>query len=314
MCGVTVSAPVDPFVHPVLFYRGDGEYLDGLLPFIQEGLDQGAPVAVAVPGGRLALLSGALGAAAREVRMIDMAEAGRNPGRIIPGVLRDFADRYPDRAVRIVGEPVWPSRTETEYPACAQHEALINLSFTGRDVTIVCPYDAARLDDGILKDAWATHPTVWESGEARTSEYFAPERVIADHNHRIRAPTGSPGYTVDTYADLAAARRFVAGHAGERGLSADRVSELRLMINELATNSLAHTSGGCTVRIWRAGADLVCEVRDGGHLTDPLAGRRPSPPDWIGGRGLLLVNQLADLVRTHTSPTGTTIHVHCRLS
>jgi anti-sigma regulatory factor (Ser/Thr protein kinase) len=311
---VTVSAAVDPFVHPALFYRDDGEYLGGLVPFIRDGLDHGDPVAVAVPGGRLALLSGALGAAAREIRMIDMAEAGRNPGRIIPGVLRDFADRYPDRAVRIVGEPVWPGRTEVEYPACAQHEALINLSFTGRDVTIVCPYDARALDNQVLEDARATHPTVWESGDCSTSEYFAPERVIADYNHRIHAPTDSPACTVDTHADLAAARRFLAAHAGQRGLAADRVGELCLMINELATNSLAYTSGGCTVRIWRAGDEIVCEVRDGGHLTDPLAGRRPSPPDQIGGRGLLIVNQLADLVRTYTSPTSTTIHVHCRLS
>ena len=32
-----------------------------------------------------------------------------------------------------------------EYPACAQHEALINHAFDGLDVAIVCPYDAAAI-------------------------------------------------------------------------------------------------------------------------------------------------------------------------
>ena len=64
-----------------------------------------------------------------------MAEAGRNPGRILPAVLHAFADDHPRARVRIVGEPVWAGRTPVEYPACAQHEALINGSLAGRDVT-----------------------------------------------------------------------------------------------------------------------------------------------------------------------------------
>lgn len=48
-------------------------------------------------------------------------------------------------------------------------------------------------------------------------------------------------------------------------------------------------------------------MRDKGRLTDPLAGRRPVPRDQHGGRGLLLVNLLADLVRVHTEPSATTI-------
>jgi anti-sigma regulatory factor (Ser/Thr protein kinase) len=54
----------------------------------------------------------------------------------------------------------------------------------------------------------------------------------------------------------------------------------------------------------------VCQVRDRGHLTDPLAGRRPAPRHQGGGRGLLLVNELADLVRMHTSCQGTTINAY----
>ncbi|WP_037252263.1 ATP-binding protein [Kibdelosporangium aridum] len=48
------------------------------------------------------------------------------------------------------------------------------------------------------------------------------------------------------------------------------------------------------------------EVKDTGRLADPLAGCRPRPPGVSGGRGLLLVHQFADLVRTHTTPRVTT--------
>ncbi|MCO1580514.1 MEDS domain-containing protein [Crossiella sp. SN42] len=58
--------------------------------------------------------------------------------------------------MRIIGEPIWADRSEAEYPACAQHEALINAASTGRDLTIRCPYDTSRLTTEVLEDARAT--------------------------------------------------------------------------------------------------------------------------------------------------------------
>ncbi|MFD2421216.1 anti-sigma factor RsbA family regulatory protein [Amycolatopsis pigmentata] len=316
MSAVTASTQRGSFVHPALFYRGDAEYLAGLVPFVEEGLSRQEPVAVAVPAARLAMLSGALGSASGKVRLIDMSVAGRNPGRIIPGVLRDFADRYPDRHVRIIGEPVWLGRSAKEYPACAQHEALINRSFDGRDATIVCPYDADRLSDRMLSDARATHPLVWEGEQASASGDYAPDRVVAEYNEPLRSPLDAAEFLVDKESDLPVVRRFAAGHAERMGLASDRVADLVLIVNELATNSVVHARSSARVRIWfeAADGDVVCEVHDGGFLADPLAGRRPSPPGRLGGRGLLLVNELADLVRTYTSPSGTTLHVHCHVS
>jgi hypothetical protein len=53
-------------------------------------------------------------------------------------------------------------------------------------------------------------------------------------------------------------------------------------------------------------------VHDAGQLTDPLVGRRPVQADILGGRGVLLVNHLADLVRMYTGDDGTTIRVLIR--
>lgn len=104
---MSTATDSDPFVHPALFYRGTEQYTAGTVPFLEEGLAAGEAVAVAVPGPNLELIKAELGASAAEVTLLDMTRAGRNPGRIIPGVLRAFADAHPAGRVRIIGEPIW---------------------------------------------------------------------------------------------------------------------------------------------------------------------------------------------------------------
>ena len=58
---------------------------------------------------------------------------------------------------------------------------------------------------------------------------------------------------------------------------------------------------------------IVCEASDSGRLDDSLAGRRLPPAGVVRGHGLFLVNTIADLVRSHTTPTGTTIQAYLRL-
>lgn len=301
------------FVHTAFFYRSNQDYLAELTAFINEGLACGQPVAVAVPGEKLTLLNRALGKVTGDVRKVDMGEAGRNPGRIIAGVLRSFADEHPERSVRIVGEPVWRGRTETEYPACVQHEALINAAFDGRAATILCPYDASGLDARALRDAQATHPFVREDGRHFGSEAYAPAAALERYNQVLNGGSGGSGtasYVLTTATELGRARRFATDYAAAVGLSPDRVDDLALIANELVTNSLLHTDGACWLRLWQQGDHLVCEVVDVGRLTDPLAGRVPAEPGEPNGRGLLLVHNLADLVRQHTSEHGTTIRAY----
>lgn len=303
---MTTAPAIEPFVHPALFYRGEREYLDGTVPFVRDGLKAGEPVAVAVPGPNLALLRTALGDDAADVRFLDMTEAGRNPGRIIPKVLRAFADAHRETRVRIIGEPIWAGRTSKEYPACAQHEALINPAFQGREATILCPYDADRLDGRALSDAYATHPVVIIEGEERRSPAYAPEQVIARYNQALPL-TAEAEERVFAAGTLPVARHFAVEQAARLGLSGIRLEDMALIVAELTTNSVVHGGGTGSVRVWTDDGHVVCEVRDRGHLSDPLAGRRPPAPGQLGGRGLLMVHYLADLVRIHTDPDGTTV-------
>ncbi|SDG47409.1 Anti-sigma regulatory factor (Ser/Thr protein kinase) [Lentzea fradiae] len=295
------------FAHPALFYSDEESYIDGTVPFVVEGLANGEPVAVAVPSRKLELLREALSGFAHLVTFLDMADTGRNPGRIIPD-LRAFADRHRG-AVRIISEPVWDRRTDVEYPACTLHEALVNYAFSGRDLSILCPYDTSALGHEVLADAEKTHPVVIDAGGHRPSDHFHPARVVvAAHSLPLTIPVDAVSTSVGAGA-MAAVRSFAREQAVRLGLSAARLDDFALAVTELATNSVRHGGGQSTVRVWTENESIVCQVNDNGHITDVLAGRTPVHANEPGGRGLLLVNRLADLVRTQTTATGTAIQV-----
>ncbi|MCE6995994.1 sensor histidine kinase [Saccharothrix sp. S26] len=300
------------FVHEALLYRDDEQYLAGTVPFVRDGLAAGEPVLVAVPRRGIDLLRRALGRQAEQVEFVDLRRAGRNPGRIIPGVLTAFTDNNAGAGrVRIVGEPIWPDRTDLEYPACVQHEALVNTAFEDRPAWILCPYDTANLTPEALRDAETTHPVVVEGRRRRPSaDYREPFLVAEEFNRPLPAPPPDALTRRFDLDDLAPTRRLVAGFAADAGLTADQVEDLVLAVNELTTNSVVHGGGTGTLLLWRESGSVVCEVRDAGRLENPMVGRRNPGPNPHGGYGVMLVNLLCDLVRVHTGEDGTSIRVY----
>jgi anti-sigma regulatory factor (Ser/Thr protein kinase) len=113
--------------------------------------------------------------------------------------------------------------------------------------------------------------------------------------------------------DLAQARGFAASWGRRAGLSPDRVGDLVIVVGELAANTLAHTGGPGVLRLWVSGGEIVCQVDDGGQITDPQAGlRRPDPAADGGRRGLWVVRQLCERVEISAGPAGTTVRGHLR--
>ncbi|MGH3870510.1 MAG: anti-sigma factor RsbA family regulatory protein [Pseudonocardiaceae bacterium] len=167
-------------VHEALLYRDVQDFATGVASFLRDGLTLAERALVAVPGPHLDVLRSALGADAEQVQFVDMAEAGRNPGRIIPTVLDAFTRKYPTGQVRIVGEPIWPGRSATEYRAALQHEALINIALADRQATILCPYDRQGLDATALADARRTHPILVENRVREVSTGYTDPRAVAD--------------------------------------------------------------------------------------------------------------------------------------
>jgi anti-sigma regulatory factor (Ser/Thr protein kinase) len=134
---------------------------------------------------------------------------------------------------------------------------------------------------------------------------FVPDDVVAYHNAELpHVPHAAR--VVFGIQDLARARALAVRHTSRLGLPSKRLEDVALAVGELATNSIRHGGGSGVLRIWADDGHVVCEVRDGGHIED----RIPAAPRQIGGYGLLTVNDLADLVRTHTGPAGTAIRLH----
>lgn len=307
-----MSTVDDGSVHAVLFYRDDAEYLDAVIPFVRAGLDGGDEVLIAVPTRNLVLLRDALGDVADSVEMNDMAHLGGNPARTFP-TIRELCDHHHGVRLRVIAEPVWPGRHPESYPACVQNEALYNSAFAFDNITTLCPYNAVELPDNVIADAMCTHPLIWQDGAATRSPDYSETEVLARFNEPLPADPRAERLTLRNFDDLRVARSLTTRCAEDAGLSADRAMDLELIVSELATNSLKYTDGGCELAFWRKGGALVCQVDDNGRLDDPLAGRRLPAVYATTGRGLFLVNALADLVRTHTSDSGTTIRVYIGL-
>ncbi|HJT04113.1 MAG TPA: anti-sigma factor RsbA family regulatory protein [Pseudonocardiaceae bacterium] len=309
---MTAPAPrrADQFEHPALLYRGTAEYLAGTVPFIREGLAAGEPVGLAVPGPNLRLILTELGSDAERVRLLDMTRSGRHPGRIIPNVLRAFADSHSSGRVRIVAEQLWAGRNVREYPTCAHQETLINVALSGRLVSMLCPYDADVVGPHTLADVELNHPRLIDARGDRTSTRYAGERVITDD--RLCSHTMGPSFTFDaTRAPLAG--QFACDQATRLGHTGDH-AELKLIIGELVARTLVHGGGTGSLRIWAERGYLVCDVRHAGHIRDLTGGSPLADPRKPDGRGLLMVHHLSDLVQHHSCPQGTTTRVYLKLS
>jgi anti-sigma regulatory factor (Ser/Thr protein kinase) len=288
-------------------YRGIPEYLNALTAFVDEGLQAGEPVMVALPGSK--------GDAVHDrvnfegTFFVDMAELGGNPGRIIPAV-EEFLQQHPGRPARFVGEPIWSGRRAAEIAEATRHEALINLALADSPVTVLCPYDGDAVPAGALDCLWRTHPEVTDAGFSEPSPtYGDPTEVCADGAWPLSArPTGVEVRQFHSESDLANIRVWVQQFGWRAGLSVDRVDDLVLAVSEVAGNSIRHGGGRGDLSLWWDEGAVICEIRDAGHITDPLVGRHAPGPDH-DVTGLWLVNQLCDLVEIRSGSGGTQVRL-----
>jgi anti-sigma regulatory factor (Ser/Thr protein kinase) len=132
---------------------------------------------------------------------------------------------------------------------------------------------------------------------------------------RGRPPSHPPDHAAAiTYrGDLAKVRQFVRDQAARTELPADRIGDLVIAVSELAANTLRHTEGHGSLHIWSSPGEVVCEVRDGGHISDPLVGSIRPDSEAASGHGLWVVRQLCDAVNIQSDSGGTTIRLHMLL-
>jgi anti-sigma regulatory factor (Ser/Thr protein kinase) len=302
--------------HEALLYAGTDDFVERIVPFITDGLATEEAVLVAAADEKLDLLRHALATDAERVTLLDMADVGRNPARVIPA-WREFVDqhRQTGRPLRGVGEPIWPERTPDELVECGRHEALLNLALpAATPLWLLCPYDITTLTPAVIDEARVNHPYLAQAGRsAKSAAFRAPDPDVPFALSLPSAPVDADQFAFDIQS-LPALRRFIATRGAAFGLADDRLSDLILAVNELGTNSVRHGGGLGVVRLWQDGPHVVAEVRDHGCIDDPFVGRERPAVDGLGGRGLWLVNQLCDLVQVRSSAAGCVVRVRMRRS
>jgi anti-sigma regulatory factor (Ser/Thr protein kinase) len=303
----------DGYRHEAFLWRGNEEFLAGTVPFVREGLAAGQPVMAAVTPARIQLLAGALGDDADLVEFVDMTRLGANPARIIPA-WRRFTEQHAaaGRAVRGIGEPIWHGRRPVEVAECQLHEALLNMAVEpDTPLWLLCPYDVVALPADVVAEAHRSHPVVVDVERHRGSScYGGAHHVGAMFEADLPVVEVAVSHRVFGPRELGVVRADVTAHALSAGLPQDRSADLALAVHEVVVNSVEHGGGRGELRIWQEDRALVCEVRGGGRIADPMAGRRAPADDAEGGRGLWMANQLCDLVQIRSAPGGTTVRIH----
>lgn len=295
---------LDPFRHLALVYSSDDEYAGGTLPFIQAGLATGEVVMVAIERSRIDQLRDELGAEAALVRWVDIRRVGANPARIIP-LWRQFVAAHADRPVRGIGEPVWPGQTPEHRVEAQRHEVLLNLAFgASPGFSLMCPYDARRLDPEVIEEAQHSHPQVRHDGRERPGQGSLAVEGALETSLRP-APSGAAEVAFDEPSPVLL-RRLVDAPIREAGLTARRADDLALALTAAAT-SLARLGGRLLARCWREQDAVLAEVLSPRRIEDPLLGREWPPTDQ--GRGLWAANQLSDLSELRASATGTVVRL-----
>jgi anti-sigma regulatory factor (Ser/Thr protein kinase) len=306
------------FRHEVMFYDSAERFLAGTVPFVLGALEAEEPVLVAVGAEKIELLKGELGADAERVRFADMEALGRNPARIIPA-WRRFVDEHVTAGgqARGIGEPIWPGRSAVEIDECQRHESLLNVAFGGEPAwSLLCPYDAASLEDEVLEAAAHCHPYLAADGDSQANGDCRELGSSSDPFSGRFEP--GPASAREAHFDrdgLHALRVLVAEEAAAVGLSHERTTDLVLAASELAANSVRHGGGRGTSRLWLEPGTIVVEVADGGgRVAPPLVGRVQPTPTQVGGRGLWMANQVCDLVRIRSGERGTAVRLHMSLN
>jgi transcriptional regulator with XRE-family HTH domain len=163
--------------HSALLYRTEEELLETAVPFLVAGVERSEGVLALTTRAHIDLLRDRLGAAARQVDLVESSTLLTTPDATLDSFTA-FARAKLDAGVpwiRILGEPLWEGRTETEVEDWTRFESLLNLVFAAWPMTILCPYDVRSVSPEVARHARATHPRmIGAEGITSSAEYAAP--------------------------------------------------------------------------------------------------------------------------------------------
>ncbi|MFC5179803.1 sensor histidine kinase [Actinomadura harenae] len=305
------------FSHRVLPYDRADDLLDGVLPFLREGIESGDRVLAVTTLAMHMLLRDTLGADAAGVEFFESDKWYAHPARYLADTLA-LAETaaWQKRRLRVLGEPTWARRGPLELLEWQRVEAITNAAFTGTGAALLCAYSRS-LSPGVVAASRQTHPeTTRGTSTLANPGYQEPWAYNARLDATPLHPAPDDSYKLDIdVPDLYWIRAYVTNFARRTPLPEDDLQRLLVAVTEVVTNALRHGRPPITLRLWLEPGELVCEVTDHGHWTE-RTGFGLIPPKPVGGAGrfgLWAVRLLCSTVQIRTGRDGTTVRLRLQV-
>ncbi|MHA6794638.1 ATP-binding protein [Pseudonocardia bannensis] len=300
--------------HAVGFHSSTDDLVGQMVPLVTAALDRGEPVALAVGPTTERALHDALGGSAGLIGLSEPDTVTRGSGQTMAArrarELRELtAGAVP---VTVVSEhnsrlDGFDGRYWTEW------DAAVNVAMGELPVSLICFYPELPLHLEILDGARRNHPLVLAGGELRHNpEHRCPRDVLRSTPAAAPMLLGPPDRALTYTAwQLHEVRRAVEHLVTEAGsFEESRIEDIVLAVNEVATNAVEHGTSEAQIALWICEEGLVCEVHDGGDLTEPLPGLCAPHPSDPRGRGVWIARQLCDVLHVWRNADGTHVRMH----
>ena len=226
------------------------------------------------------------------------------------------AHAAPGRAARVVAEQDLAGRAETEIAAYLRAEAAANVIYQPYAVSVLCPFDASSLPEGVLHDAQRTHPELAREGVVASSPLYTRPGPVRPGAVGDRGPAA-----VRRVDRLRGSRRperrapVPAGRAGRRGPGGRGRPGPRHRRGRGGQQRAGPWPGAAAavgVLRTRGSWSAMCRTAAPGRTTRSAPYLVPEP-HALRGQGLWLARQVADSVELASDATGTHVRVLARL-
>ena len=192
-----------------------------------------------------------------------------------------------------------------------EFDAALNVALADLPVRITCFYPELPLYLEVVEGAQRNHPFLRADGELRHNPgHHDPRAVLAERPAAPPPLLGPPDVRLPFSAwQLHEVRSAVEQALDGCGYERERVEDVVLAVNELATNAVEHGTPEAQLSLWTGPRGLLCEIDDGGTLRDPLPGLQAPHPAEPRGRGVWIARQLCDSLHVWTDGRGTHVRV-----
>jgi anti-sigma regulatory factor (Ser/Thr protein kinase) len=296
--------------HEAVPYTSPSHLLERLAPRVAAAVSAGDPVIAVVDEPTRVQLREALGRDCAGIDFQDPFDVHRMPPFTVAVRWARTSRRIsvPGGRALVVSQRLKVGRGPHHW---ARLDIGVNVATAGLPVTVLCPFAD---DDADLSTVQATHPLLCTAtGPEPSSHYRLPEESVVDFPPPPPPDLGPPLTELPfDRDDLGELRHLVVRVAESAGLDPDRVADLVLAVNEIASNTVEHGPGHGRLRMWDS-SGFVTEIADTGRMSVPFPGMAMPPTEGIRGRGLWLVSELVDALEVWSEPGDTVVRMQMRL-